>query len=117
MRTIAPHYAVTQSQLASYSLLSLRPEYPHCSGLSPPATFASAPDVARFSPLSTCSYTNDDAVKVGTETLLDKSKSAKTWLMPLLGEGNTDVEGVTSYNACYGGSAALFNSVAWVESR
>lgn len=55
--------------------------------------------------------------KVGTETLLDKSKSAKTWLMPLLGEGNTDVEGVTSYNACYGGSAALFNSVAWVESR
>lgn len=37
--------------------------------------------------------------------------------MPLLGEGNTDVEGVTSYNACYGGSAALFNSVAWVESR
>lgn len=49
--------------------------------------------------------------------MLDKSKSAKTWLMPLLGEGNTDVEGVTSYNACYGGSAALFNSVAWVESR
>lgn len=37
--------------------------------------------------------------------------------MALLGEGNTDVEGVTSYNACYGGSAALFNSVAWVESR
>lgn len=37
--------------------------------------------------------------------------------MPLLGESNTDVEGVTSYNACYGGSAALFNSVAWVESR
>ncbi|CAB1102703.1 unnamed protein product [Ectocarpus sp. CCAP 1310/34] len=53
---------------------------------------------------------------VGTETLLDKSKSAKTWLMPLLGASNTDVEGVTSYNACYGGSAALFNSVAWVES-
>ncbi|CAM9778013.1 unnamed protein product [Laminaria digitata] len=55
-------------------------------------------------------------LEVGTETLVDKSKSAKTWLMPLLGEGNTDVEGVTSYNACYGGSAALFNSVAWVES-
>ncbi|CAM9280946.1 unnamed protein product, partial [Ectocarpus sp. 8 AP-2014] len=55
-------------------------------------------------------------LEVGTETLLDKSKSAKTWLMPLLGESNTDVEGVTSYNACYGGSAALFNSVAWVES-
>ncbi|CAM9206647.1 unnamed protein product [Discosporangium mesarthrocarpum] len=54
-------------------------------------------------------------LEVGTETLIDKSKSAKTCLMPLLG-ANTDVEGVTSYNACYGGSAALFNSVAWVES-
>lgn len=59
----------------------------------------------------------NDVPQVGTETLLDKSKSAKTWLMPLLGSGSNDVEGVTSYNACYGGSAALFNSVAWVESR
>ena len=30
--------------------------------------------------------------------------------------GNTDVEGVDSTNACYGGTAALFNCVAWVES-
>jgi hypothetical protein len=29
---------------------------------------------------------------------------------------NGDVEGITSVNACYGGSAALFNSIAWVES-
>uniref|UniRef100_A0A1D1XZM4 Hydroxymethylglutaryl-CoA synthase n=1 Tax=Anthurium amnicola TaxID=1678845 RepID=A0A1D1XZM4_9ARAE len=30
--------------------------------------------------------------------------------------GNTDVEGVDSTNACYGGTAALFNCVNWVES-
>jgi len=54
-------------------------------------------------------------LEVGTETLIDKSKSAKTHLMDLLG-GNTNVEGCTSLNACYGGTAALLNSVAWVES-
>lgn len=54
-------------------------------------------------------------VEVGTETLIDKSKSTKTALMKLFGD-NTDIEGVTSYNACYGGTAALFNSIAWVES-
>lgn len=54
-------------------------------------------------------------VEVGTETLIDKSKSSKTALMRLFGE-NTDLEGVTSVNACYGGTAALFNSIAWVES-
>jgi hydroxymethylglutaryl-CoA synthase len=31
--------------------------------------------------------------------------------------GNTDIEGVDSTNACYGGTAALFNCVNWVESR
>lgn len=54
-------------------------------------------------------------LEIGTETLTDKSKSAKTSLMRLFGE-NTDVEGVTSVNACYGGTAAFFNAVAWVES-
>lgn len=55
-------------------------------------------------------------LEVGTETLIDKSKSIKTTLMQLLG-GNTSVEGVSSTNACYGGTAALFNSVAWVQSE
>lgn len=55
--------------------------------------------------------------KVGTETLIDKSKSTKTVLMSLFeGSGNDDIEGVTSINACYGGTAALLNAVAWVES-
>jgi len=54
-------------------------------------------------------------LEVGTETLTDKSKSVKTSLMRLFA-GNTDMEGVTSVNACYGGTAALFNSLAWLES-
>jgi 3-hydroxy-3-methylglutaryl-CoA-synthase len=54
-------------------------------------------------------------LEVGTETLVDKSKSTKTVVMDLFA-GNTDVEGATITNACYGGTAALLNAVAWVES-
>lgn len=54
-------------------------------------------------------------LEVGTESLVDKSKSTKTTLMQLFGD-NRDVEGATVMNACYGGTASLFNSVAWVES-
>jgi 3-hydroxy-3-methylglutaryl CoA synthase len=50
-----------------------------------------------------------------TETLVDKSKSVKTTLMSLFGD-NSDMEGLTTFNACYGGTAALFNSCAWIES-
>lgn len=31
--------------------------------------------------------------------------------------GNTDVEGVDTVNACYGGTSALFNSISWVQSQ
>lgn len=30
--------------------------------------------------------------------------------------GNSDIEGVDSKNACYGGTAALFNACNWIES-
>lgn len=30
--------------------------------------------------------------------------------------GNSDIEGIDSKNACYGGTAALFNAVNWIES-
>jgi len=54
---------------------------------------------------------------VGTETLIDKSKSIKSMLMRLFEEsGNTDVEGVDNVNACFGGTAALFNAINWIES-
>ena len=57
-------------------------------------------------------------LEVGTETLLDKSKSLKTQLMSLFREsGNHDVEGVTSIHACYGATNAIFNTLNWVESN
>merc|ERR1719223_2024483 len=43
-------------------------------------------------------------LEVGTETLVDKSKSTKTVLMDLF-EGNTDIEGAT-----------VLNAFLWVES-
>jgi hydroxymethylglutaryl-CoA synthase len=56
-------------------------------------------------------------LEVGTETLLDKSKSCKSVLMQLFEpSGNTNVEGVDTVNACYGGTNALFNAINWVES-
>lgn len=54
-------------------------------------------------------------LEVGTETLLDKSKSVKSVLMQLFGE-NSDIEGIDTVNACYGGTNALFNAVNWIES-
>ena len=54
-------------------------------------------------------------LEVGTETLVDKSKSTKTVLMDLF-PGNTNIEGATVVNACYGGTAALLNAFMWVES-
>lgn len=56
-------------------------------------------------------------LEVGTETILDKSKSVKSCLMQLFEPyGNTDIEGIDTTNACYGGTAALFNAVSWIES-
>lgn len=54
-------------------------------------------------------------LEVGTETILDKSKSVKSVLMQLFGD-NTNIEGVDTVNACYGGTNALFNAINWVES-
>lgn len=63
------------------------------------------------------SYAEIGRLEVGTETILDKSKSIKTSLMQLFEEsGNAEVEGLDNTNACYGGTAALFNTLAWVES-
>lgn len=57
-------------------------------------------------------------MEVGTETLLDKSKSVKTVLMTLFQRsGNHDIEGVTSTNACYGSTNAVFNSINWIQSQ
>ncbi|KAJ5287977.1 hypothetical protein N7478_003663 [Penicillium angulare] len=56
-------------------------------------------------------------LEVGTETLLDKSKSVKSVLMQLFAPyGNTNIEGIDTVNACYGGTNAVFNSINWLES-
>jgi len=63
-------------------------------------------------------HLSDDKIgrlEVGTETLIDKSKSLKTVLMQLFTK-NTNLEGVDNINACYGGTAAFFNSLNWVDS-
>ena len=54
-------------------------------------------------------------LEVGTETITDKSKATKTFLMDLFGT-NTNIEGIDTKNACYGGTNALFNSIQWIES-
>lgn len=62
-------------------------------------------------------YDSIGRLEVGTETILDKSKSVKTVLMQLFeNSGNTAIEGIDTTNACYGGTAALFNALAWIES-
>lgn len=56
-------------------------------------------------------------LEVGTETVIDKSKSVKSTLMDLFKESkNYNIEGVDTTNACYGGTNALFNALNWVES-
>lgn len=44
---------------------------------------------------------NIGRLEVGTETIIDKSKSVKSVLMQLF-PGNTDIEGIDTTNACYG---------------
>ncbi|KAM6985736.1 hydroxymethylglutaryl-CoA synthase, cytoplasmic [Aplochiton taeniatus] len=73
--------------------------------------------VQRLMERNAISYDSVGRLEVGTETIVDKSKSVKTVVMQLFEEsGNTDVEGIDTTNACYGGTAALFNAVNWVES-
>ncbi|KAJ1548863.1 hypothetical protein HK405_013729 [Cladochytrium tenue] len=56
-------------------------------------------------------------LEVGTETIIDKSKSVKSVLMDLFkASGNHDIEGIDCKNACYGGTNALFHAVDWLES-
>ncbi|GJD08074.1 Hydroxymethylglutaryl-CoA synthase A [Galdieria sulphuraria] len=63
------------------------------------------------------SYGDIGRLEVGTETIIDKSKSVKTALMQLFEScGNTEVEGLDTTNACYGGTQALFNTLYWLES-
>lgn len=62
-------------------------------------------------------YEDIGRIDVGTETIVDKSKSVKSVLMDLFKDsGNFNIEGLDTTNACYGGTAALFNALCWIES-
>ncbi|XP_064548219.1 hydroxymethylglutaryl-CoA synthase 1 [Drosophila montana] len=73
--------------------------------------------VARLLERHHIKHTEIGRLEVGTETIVDKSKSVKSVLMQLFAaSGNTDIEGIDTTNACYGGTAALFNAINWIES-
>ncbi|XP_054837505.1 hydroxymethylglutaryl-CoA synthase, mitochondrial [Eublepharis macularius] len=73
--------------------------------------------VNRLVERNSVSWDSIGRLEVGTETIIDKSKAVKTVLMQLFEDsGNTDVEGIDTTNACYGGTASLFNAADWVES-
>ncbi|XP_053103956.1 hydroxymethylglutaryl-CoA synthase, mitochondrial isoform X1 [Hemicordylus capensis] len=73
--------------------------------------------VQRLVERSHLSWDSIGRLEVGTETIIDKSKAVKTVLMQLFEDsGNTDIEGIDTTNACYGGTASLFNSADWMES-
>lgn len=53
-------------------------------------------------------------IEVGSESNPDRAKSIKSHLMSLL--GRCSVSGSDNVQACYGGTAALLNAAAWLES-
>lgn len=55
---------------------------------------------------------------VGSESLIDRSKSMKSYVMDLFERYGDEhnIEGVDQYNACYGGQACGLCSVGWVQS-
>lgn len=52
-------------------------------------------------------------LEVGTESNVDMAKSIKSYLMDLFPSDHLDIEGVDNINACYGGAAALLNTISW----
>ncbi|KAJ2718477.1 3-hydroxy-3-methylglutaryl coenzyme A synthase [Coemansia sp. Benny D115] len=73
--------------------------------------------VQGFMEKNNISYSDIGRLEVGTETIIDKSKSTKSVLMKLFEEsGNFNVEGIDTTNACYGGTSALFNACQWMDS-
>ena len=57
-------------------------------------------------------------LEVGTESQVDRAKSVKSFLMAFFQEDELhNVEGLDTYNACYGGTNALFSTVSWVKSE
>ena len=63
-------------------------------------------------------WDNIGMVQVGSESLIDRRKTIKSNLMALFqAHGVNDVAGSDTFNACYGGTAALLNCTNWIQSR
>uniref|UniRef100_A0A6G3MDP7 Hydroxymethylglutaryl-CoA synthase n=1 Tax=Henneguya salminicola TaxID=69463 RepID=A0A6G3MDP7_HENSL len=74
--------------------------------------------VHRFMTRTGLDYSKIGRLDVGTESSLDLSKSIKSHLMTLFNKSNNlNVQGADNINACYGGTAALFNCINWIESK
>ena len=55
-------------------------------------------------------------LEVGTESAVDRGKSTKSFLMALFeARDHHSVEGVDTFNACYGGTNAFFSTANWIE--
>lgn len=54
-------------------------------------------------------------IEVGSESNFDSAKSIKSYLTDLFGN-NTSISGCDNVNACYGGTNAFLNSLAWLDS-
>jgi len=65
-------------------------------------------------------YDSIGRIDVGSESLIDRSKSIKSHIMDIFekhgGQNWSNIEGVDQYNACYGGQAAGLCVLSWVES-
>ncbi|EGB02698.1 hypothetical protein AURANDRAFT_8893, partial [Aureococcus anophagefferens] len=56
--------------------------------------------------------------EVGTESAVDRGKSTKSFLMSLFeADDHHSVEGLDTFNACYGGTNALFSTTSWIQSK
>lgn len=53
-------------------------------------------------------------IEVATESMDDKSKSIKSYLMKHFSHENQQIEGVDVYHACYGGTSAIFSAIEWI---
>merc|ERR1719356_1260221 len=72
--------------------------------------------LTRLMNLCNLKFSDIGRLEVGTESQVDRAKSIKSFLMSLFEEsGCHDVVGADTYNACYGGTNALFNAISWVQ--
>ena len=54
-------------------------------------------------------------LEVGTESAVDRGKSTKSFLMSFFeSDDHHSVEGVDTFNACYGGTNAFFSTANWI---